>query len=205
MSKIARPAAIAAIIGPIQNVAGWLIAGTIASTIHTEIWPGYNGIRQTISELASPQSPVLLIMSAFFVLGGVLSLITAIYATALALPGRVAIFVGGLCMFGITIFPTPLIGASTEHRVFAIISFVLFSAWPLLSMRFSKDAHVLLRPIASLTATVIYTVISLWFLFTWTDPASPITGVLERLLSFIQTGWLSFVVLSVWRAQRKQI
>jgi hypothetical protein len=108
-------------------------------------------------------------------------------------------------MFGITIFPTPLIGASTEHRVFAIISFVLFSAWPLLSMRFSKDAHVLLRPIASLTATVIYTVISLWFLFTWTDPASPITGVLERLLSFIQTAWLSFVVLSVWRAQRKQI
>ncbi len=205
MSKIARPAAIAAIIGPIQNVAGWLIAGTIASTIHTEIWPGYNGIRQTISELASPQSPVLLIMSAFFVLGGVLSLITAIYATALALPGRVAIFVGGLCMFGITIFPTPLIGASTEHRVFAIISFVLFSAWPLLSMRFSKDAHVLLRPIASLTATAIYTVISLWFLFTWTDPASPITGVLERLLSFIQTAWLSFVVLSVWRAQRKQI
>ena len=205
MSKIARPAAIAAIIGPIQNVAGWLIAGTIASTIHTEIWPGYNGIRQTISELASPQSPVLLIMSAFFVLGGVLSLFTAIYATALALPGRVAIFVGGLCMFGITIFPTPLIGASTEHRVFAIISFVLFSAWPLLSMRFSKDAHVLLRPIASLTATAIYTVISLWFLFTWTDPASPITGVLERLLSFIQTAWLSFVVLSVWRAQRKQI
>jgi hypothetical membrane protein len=203
MSKIARPAAIAAVIGPIQNVAGWLIAGIIASTIHTEIWPGYDGVRQTISELASPQSPVLLIMSAFFLLGGVLSLITGVYAGALAWPGRIAIFVGGLCMFGITVFPTPLIGYSVEHRVFAIVSFVLFSAWPLLSMRFGKDKHVLLRPLVSIIATVIYTVISFWFLFTWTDPTSPYTGVLERLLSFIQTAWLSFVVLTVWRSQRK--
>jgi uncharacterized membrane protein len=68
MSKIAKPAYIAAIIGPIQNVSGWLIAGTIASTIHTETWPGYDGIRQTISELASPESPVATIMSAFFLL-----------------------------------------------------------------------------------------------------------------------------------------
>ena len=204
MSKIARPAVVAAIIGPIQNVAGWLIAGIIASTIHTAIWPGYDGVRQTISELASPQSPVLLIMSAFFVLGGVLSLVTGLYAKALAWPGRLAIFIGGLCMFGITIFPTPLIGASTEPRVFAIISFVLFSAWPLLSMRLNPRAHVLLRPLASIIATVIYTVISFWFLFTWTDPTSPITGVLERLLSFIQTAWLSIVVLTVWRAQNQQ-
>ena len=204
MSKIARPAAIAAIIGPIQNVSGWLIAGIIASTVHTTIWPGYDGVRQTISELASPESPVLLIMSAFFVLGGVLSLITGIYAGELAWPGRVAIFIGGLCMFGITVFPTPLIGYSVEHRVFAIVSFVLFSAWPLLSMRFSKEAHVLLRPLSSIIATVIYTVISFWFLFTWTDLSSPNTGVLERLLSFIQTGWLSFVVLTVWLSQKRE-
>ena len=204
MSKIARPAAIAAIIGPVQNIAGWLIAGTIANTIHTRVWPGYDGVRQTISELASPESPVLLIMSAFFLLGGVLSLVTGIYAGALAMPGRLAIFIGGLCMFGITIFPTPLIGNSNEHRFFAIVSFVLFSAWPLLSMRFSAEAHVFLRPLVSITATVIYTIISFWFLFTWQDPTSPITGVLERLLSFIQTAWLSFVVLTIWRSQRKE-
>jgi hypothetical protein len=60
-------------------------------------------------------------------------------------------------MFGITIFPTPLIGSSAEHRFFAIVSFVLFSAWPLLSMRFGKDKHVLLRPLSSIVATVVYT------------------------------------------------
>jgi len=203
MSKIAKPAVIAAIIGPIQNVSGWLIAGTIASTVHTRVWPGYDGVRQTISELASPQSPVLLIMSAFFVLGGVLSLIAGAYAKALAWPGRLAIFIGGLCMFGITIFPTPLIGYSTEHRVFAIVSFVLFSAWPLLSMRFGKSAPRLLRPAASVASTLMFTAVSLWFLFTWTDPSAPLTGVLERLLSFIQTAWLSVVVLSAWREQKR--
>ena len=202
MSNIEKPAVVAAIIGPIQNISGWLIAGTIASTIHTSIWPGYDGVRQTISELASPESPVLLIMSAFFVLGGVLSLIAGVWAKALAWPGRIAIFIGGVCMFGITIYPTPLIGYSTEHRVFAIISFVLFSAWPLLSMRFSKTAPLLLRPLASIIATAVFTAVSLWFLFTWTDPSAPFTGALERLLSFIQTAWLSVVVLSAWREQK---
>jgi hypothetical membrane protein len=203
MAKIQTPALVAAIIGPIQNVSGWLIAGIIASTVHTATWPGFDGVRQTISELASPESPVAWIQSSFFVLGGVLSLITGLYAGALALPGRIAIFVGGLCMFGITIFPTPLIGSSSEHRVFAIISFVLFSAWPLLSMRFGKDKPILLRPTATIIATVIYTVVSFWFLFTWADLSSPNTGVLERLLSFIQTAWLSVVVISAWRHQKK--
>ena len=203
MSKIQTPALVAAVIGPIQNVSGWLIAGIIASTIHTETWPGFDGVRQTISELASPESPVAWIQSSFFVLGGILSLITGLYAGALALPGRIAIFVGGLCMFGITVFPTPLIGSSTEHRVFAIISFVLFSAWPLLSMRFGKDKPILLRPVATIIATVIYTIISFWFLFTWVDLSSPNTGVLERLLSFIQTAWLSVVVFSAWSHQKK--
>ena len=202
MSKIAKPAVVAAIIGPIQNISGWLIAGSVASTIHTDIWPGYVGVRQTISELASPESPVLLIMSSFFVLGGVLSLIAGVYARALAWPGRAAIFIGGLCMFGITVYPTPLIGYSVEHRVFAIVSFVLFSAWPLLSMRFGKSAPRLLRPAVSIAVTLIFTAVSLWFLFTWTDPTAPTTGVLERLLSFIQTAWLSVVVLDTWRAQK---
>jgi hypothetical protein len=203
MSKIAKPAVVAAIIGPVQNVMGWLTAGVIASTVHTATWPGYDGVRQTISELASPESPALGIMSAFFVLGAVLSLVVGIYARALSLPGRIAIFIGGLCMVGITVFPTPLIGYSVAHRVFAIISFVLFSAWPLLSMRLGPKAPLLLRPISSVASTLIFTAVSLWFLFTWTDPSAPLTGVLERLLSFIQTAWLSVVVLSAWAHQRR--
>jgi hypothetical membrane protein len=70
MKLIDRPAAIAAIIGPVQSVLGWVIAGAM--------WPGYDPVYQTISDLAANESPVQLIMSAFFILGGTLTLIGAV-------------------------------------------------------------------------------------------------------------------------------
>ena len=84
MKPIGKPAFIAAIIGPIQSVLGWVIAGAL--------WAEYNPVTQTISDLAAPESPVNLIMSGFFVFGGVLTLIASIYARTLALPGRIALF-----------------------------------------------------------------------------------------------------------------
>jgi hypothetical membrane protein len=59
MKPIGKPAFIAAIIGPIQSVLGWVIAGAL--------WPEYNPVTQTISDLAAPESPVNWIMSGFFV------------------------------------------------------------------------------------------------------------------------------------------
>ena len=61
LKTIAPIAIVAAIIGPIQNVAGWAIAGAL--------WPGYDPLTLTISDLASPESPVRWIMTAFFILG----------------------------------------------------------------------------------------------------------------------------------------
>ena len=117
MKPIGKPAFIAAIIGPIQSVLGWVIAGAL--------WAEYNPVTQTISDLAAPESPVNLIMSGFFVFGGVLTLIASIYARTLALPGRIALFLSAIATFGLTIYPTPLIGYSVEHRIFAIVSFAL--------------------------------------------------------------------------------
>ena len=81
-------------------------------------------VRQTISDLAAYESPVQLVMSSFFILGGVLTLIASIYARTFAFPGRVVLFIAAIRTFGLTIFPTPLIGYSIWHRVFAISSFV---------------------------------------------------------------------------------
>ncbi len=61
MKPIEKPAFIAALIGPIQSVLGWSIAGAL--------WVGYDPVRQTISDLAANESPVQLIMSSFFILG----------------------------------------------------------------------------------------------------------------------------------------
>lgn len=191
MQKIGKPALFAATLGPIQSVLGWVIAGSL--------WPGYDPIRKTISDLAADDSPVQGIQSSFFILGGVLSLLAAVYAKSLAMPGRVIIFLGGLATFGFTYFTTPSqSGFSDMHRVFAIISFVLFSAWPLFSMRAAKGYPWVLRPVGAVVATVGFTIISLWFLSTWTNPDATNVGLVERMIATAQTTYLSAVIWICW-------
>ena len=191
MQLIGIWAVIAATLGPIQNVLGWGISGAL--------WPGYDPIRKTISDLAADDSPVQWIQSSFFILGGTLSLLAAVYARSLAMPGRVIIFLGGLATYGFTYFTTPSQdGHSDMHRYFAIISFVLFSAWPLFSMRTSKSYPWVLRPVGAIVATLGFTVISLWFLSTWTNPESTNVGLVERIIATAQTTYLSAVIWIAW-------
>lgn len=191
MKTIGRPALLAATLGPIQSVLGWVIAGSL--------WPGYDPIRKTISDLAADDSPVQWIQSSFFVLGGTLSILAAIYARSLAMPGRVIIFLGGLATYGFTYFTTPSQdGHSDMHRYFAIASFVLFSAWPIFSMRTSKAYPWVLRPAGAIVATIGFTVISLWFLSTWTNPDATNVGLVERVIATAQTGYLSAVIWIAW-------
>lgn len=195
MNFVAPPALIAAIIGPVQAVLGWVIAGAL--------WPGYDPIVKTISDLAADDSPVKWIQSSFFVLGGTLSLIAAIYTPVLALAGRVTIFVAGLTTYGLTIFATPTQETSSFwHRVFAIATFILMSAWPLLSMRFDRSYPWLVRPAGSILATAVFTVSSIAFLSVWRDPAQPMVGLWERVIAVAQVLYLSVVIVSAWRHQR---
>ena len=196
LGRIGNPALYAAYIGPFQSAAGWLIAGSM--------WPGYDPVRQTISDLAANESPVQLIMSSFFVLGGVLTLIAAIHGRTLAMPGRVALFVAAICTFGLTIFPTPLIGYSIEHRVFAISSFVLSAGWPLLAMRKRADAPWIIRPTASIIGTALQTVLALWFLSSWTDPTNMTVGVWERVVAVSQALYVSVVLIVCYFSQSKK-
>lgn len=197
MQKISRPALWAATIGPVQSVLGWVIAGSL--------WPGYDPIKKTISDLAADDSPVQAIQTSFFILGGILSLVAAIWARSLALPGRVVIFLGGLATFGFAYFTTPSQdGHSDWHRVFAIASFILFSAWPLFSMRLNKRSPGVIRPIGALVATIGFTVISLWFLATWTNPDATNVGLVERVIATAQTTYLSAVIWLCWFHEKRQ-
>lgn len=58
ISKMAPPALFAAVVGPIQNVAGWLIAGSL--------WASYDPFTKTISDLAADDSPVKWVQTGFF-------------------------------------------------------------------------------------------------------------------------------------------
>jgi hypothetical membrane protein len=196
MKPIGKPAFIAAIIGPIQSVLGWVIAGAL--------WAEYNPVTQTISDLAAFESPVKWIMSGFFVFGGVLTLIASIYARTLALPGRIALFLSAIATFGLTIFPTPLIGYSVEHRIFAIISFALSAFWPILAMRFRKDTPWIIRPTASIIGTTLQLSLAVWFLSTWTDPDTTNVGVWERVVTVSQALYGSVVIITIYLGSKRR-
>lgn len=196
MYLVGLPALIAAIVGPIQAVLGWVISGAL--------WPGFDHVTKTISDLAADDSPVKWIQSSFFFLGGTLSLIAAVYAPVLAMAGRVTIFVAGLTTYGLTIFATPTQETSSLwHRVFAIATFILMSAWPLFSMRFDRSYPWVVRPVGAILATVVFTVSSLAFLSVWRDPAQPMVGLWERVIAVSQVLYLSLVIISAWRHQRQ--
>jgi hypothetical membrane protein len=196
VQRTSKIALYAAIIGPIQSALGWIIAGSL--------WPGYDQAKQTISELASPESPVKEIMSSFFVFGAILTIIIAIDAKNLAIPARIALFVSAICTFGLTIFPTPLIGYSVPHRVFAIASFAISAAWPLLALRLSKDAPFAVRPLATAIGTFAQATLAIWFLIVWADPAAINIGIWERVVAVSQAAYGTWVIVSIYLWQSKK-
>jgi hypothetical membrane protein len=189
-------ALIASTIGPVQSILGWVISGSL--------WPGYDPIRKTISDLAADDSPVQAIQTSFFFLGATLTVIGAISARTLALPGRITLLLAGLATYALAIFTTPSqIGHSDAHRISASISFVLMSAWPLLSMRFDRRYPWVVRPVAAIGSTIGLTLISLWFLSTWLDPNTTVVGLSERVIVTAQVLWLTFTVWVCWLAERR--
>lgn len=197
MQLIGIWAVVAATLGPFQNVLGWSISGAL--------WPGYDPISKTISDLAAAESPVQWIQSSFFIFGSVLTLVGAWHAKALALPGRVALAVAGVAGFGYTFFPTssdPLI--SDLHVIFATIAFALFSAWPLLGMRFDKRYHWSIRAPGAIPASLVMGATTLWFLLTWLEPGQPIVGLSERVIAVMQVLWLTAAIWMQWVHQQRQ-
>jgi hypothetical membrane protein len=190
MKQIGKVAVVAAILGPIQSVLGWTISGALT--------PGYNPTFQTISELAANDAPTHYLQSSFFILGGTLTILAAIFARTLALPGRIALFISGICTYGLTIFPTPLVGKSPMHLLFAITSFVLSAGWPLAAMRFRKDAPWIIRPTAAILQTAYQAFVAITFLIVWSDPHATTIGLWERVVTTSQALQVSVVVLVIY-------
>ncbi len=197
MQLIGIWAVVAATLGPIQNVLGW--------TISAALWPGYDPIAKTISDLAADDSPVQWIQSSFFIFGSLLTLIGAWHAKAFSIPGRVALAAAGVAGFGYTFFTTPSQDSFSDwHRIFATVAFVLFSAWPLFAMRFDKRYHWSIRPVGAITASLVMGLTTLWFLLTWLEPGQPIVGLSERIIAVMQVLWLSAAIWMQWLHQQRQ-
>ncbi|MDH6409959.1 putative membrane protein [Aurantimicrobium minutum] len=194
--QVSRLLLVLAVVGPVQSVLGWSLSAAL--------WPGYDPVVQTISELASPESPVRYLQSSFFILGALIDIVVALRFTVIAKPARVLIFLGGLATIGLTIFPTPLVGVSEPHRVFATISFVIFSIWPVFGMQFGREWPPIVRPLASIVGTLILGAIAFGFLAIWTNPAIQTAGFWERAVTTSQAIYPALVIFLSWRFMKNQ-
>ncbi len=193
---VRRPAIVSSLLAPVLFVGGTMVAETLS--------PAYNPIRQTISELAAQDAPTYLLVTTLFVMTGICHLITAVYATGIGLPGRIAIFVAGLTTFAVAIFPLPTAAGSTpEHRYSAMIGFVLLAIWPVLGMRKSKKYPWLIRPWGAIFGTALMGIFCFWFLGVWSDLSQPNIGLVERLAADLESAWPGVVVVALWLRSRR--
>jgi hypothetical membrane protein len=183
---IGRPAIVSASLAPIFFVGGSIIAGALS--------PGYDPVRQTISELAAGDAPTRVLMTTFFVLTGLCHLVTVSCARGIGIPGRVAFLVGALASLGVAAFPLPSVaGTSATHTTFAIVGFVF---------RFRRDFPWLVRPVGSLVGTAILTALCIWFLIVWTSHSSPDVGLVERIAADAESIWPAVVATALYRRAR---
>jgi len=194
---IGKPALWAITLGPIITSGGYAIAGAS--------WSGYDPIVHAISDLAADDSPVQGYVSALFLVAALGHIIVSHYAKVFALPGRIAILLGGIATIGLTVFTTPSqTSSSTWHRIFASLSFLIFTIWPLLVMRRGKGVPPMLRPLASIIGALVLGAVSIWFLTLWLDPNAQIMGLSERIVVIVQAIYPAFVLWHSYIWLRKQ-
>lgn len=196
MVLVRRPAIVSSLLAPLFFIGGTFVAEALT--------PAYNPIKQTISELAALDAPTHVLVTILFVLTGICHLTTARYATGIGLPGRVAIFIAGLTTFAVAVFPLPTAAGSTvEHRISAMIGFVLLAVWPVLGMRMSKKYPWLLRPWGAVLGTAILGFFCFWFLGVWSDVSQPNIGLIERFAADLESVWPAVVVMALWVRSRR--
>ncbi len=187
---IGRPAIFSAYLTPVVFIGGTIIAGLLT--------PGYDPVRQTISELAAGDAPLRVFTTIIFVATGLSHLVTIAFARGIGIPGRVAYLIGALASLAVAAFPLPSVaGTSATHNAAAIVGFVLLAAWPILGMRFRPDFPWLVRPIGSILGTVVLTAICLWFLVVWIAHSVPYVGVVERVAADAESIWPAVVVTAL--------
>jgi len=192
---IGRPAIVSSYLAPVLLIGGTLVAGALT--------PGYDPVRQTISELAAGDAPTRVLMTAFFVLTGLCHLVTVTFARGIGIAGRVAFLIGALATLGVAAFPLPTVaGSSATHTAFAMIGFIALAAWPLLGMRLRADFPWLVRPLGSILGTAILTALCVWFLVIWSSHSSPVVGLVERVAADAESLWPAVVATALFRRAR---
>jgi hypothetical membrane protein len=170
---------------PMLLVGGWTIGAALQP-------PGYDPIRDTISSLAASGTPYRWVVTAALAGVGTCYVATAAGLTLARRWGRGVLAFGGLATVAVAAFPQPATGNSLAHTVAATAAFTALAIWPVLAA--SRGARPpLLRPPASVAATVVMVGLVLWFVG---ELHGGHRGLAERAAAGAQALWPLAVVLT---------
>lgn len=193
---VRRPALVSSVLAPIFFIGGTLVAEAL--------WPEFDPVRQTISELAAGDAPPRVFMTIMFALTGVCHLTTAIYAVGVGWLGRIALGLAGVATLGVAAFPLPTVATTSDaHRLAAILGFVLLAVWPALGMRVGREHPWLICPLGAVLGTLLMGAVCFWFLAVWSSPETGYVGVVERAAANLESLWPAFVVAALFVRQRR--
>jgi hypothetical membrane protein len=108
---------------PVALVGGWWWAGSIT--------PGYDPIRQTISDLAAADAPTHWLMTAALVVTGIAYIVTAVGLRPADGAGRALLGVGGVGVLLTAWIPNDTQGRNqVGHMIVAYLAFLALTVWP---------------------------------------------------------------------------
>ncbi len=184
------PALVSSALAPVFFMGGTLVAEAL--------WPSFDPVQQTISELAAGDAPTRVFMTIMFALTGLCHLITSVFAVGIGRPGRIALGLAGLSTLAVAAFPLPTVASSsTAHTLSAMAGFVLLAIWPVLGMRRSRDYPWLIRPTGAVLGTLAMGGLCFWFLAVWISDEAVALGVSERAAANLESLWPLFVVVAL--------
>ncbi|MET8911558.1 DUF998 domain-containing protein [Micromonospora sp. NPDC004551] len=206
MRAVPSWAVVTAAAAPVLLVAGWTVAGARQP-------PGYDPIRDTISELAGEGATDSWLMAGCLVLLGCCYLGTALVLHAAGLPSRFLLALGGTATIALIAFPRPQVGGSPAHGTVATVAVLALSLWPAGSaLRLPRAVRrdvaatpagtppwAFRRPVA-LAATALLLLLFGWFVVEVTGGSR--TGLAERVAALAVALWPLAAILSARRAHR---
>ena len=129
----------AAVVALVALIGGWTWAGAIT--------PGYDPVRQTISDLAAADAPTHWLMTAALVVTGLAYIVTAVGLRPADGAGRALLGVGGVGVLLTAWIPNNTEGRNeVGHMIVAYLAFLALTVWPAVIARNRPDVPLVLRP-----------------------------------------------------------
>ncbi len=185
-------AALSASAAPVVLIGGWTVA---AARQPSE----FSSVRDTISALAAHGATDRWIMTTALAGLGVCHTVTALGLRPAAVPGRIALAIGGFANVAVAIFPQPDGGSSPAHVRAAAVNFVAMAVWPALAWRRSRPVPFGLSLPVALTAAGALSASVFWFASELYGDGDAI-GLSERVAAGAQALWPLVIVLSARRS-----